>query len=476
MTDKLFVYSSIRELVIRLDLEGKVKKALRVVAYAVLAVSFSILFSGCGKQAAVDPSASKIVVWSFESPDVWVPIQKSFEKANKGYTLVYQQQTFDATYENRALNSILAGQGPDVWAMPNDWVYRHKEKLAPMPDTLNKTIVIDKFVPAVKDSVVIDGKVMAVAPAVEPLVLFYNPALITSAQTAVSANKALSKEQKTQYNGFLTKFSQTWTDFTEAAKLLTVKNGSVVTQAGVAMGTSAITSANDLLYLLMLQNGTEIVADGVNQATYGLPVTTAAGAQDYPGARALDFYASFADPNSANYTWSDSLGNDVSAFGQGKVAFLFGTSRTENVFLQDYPFLKYRKNYVPQVNVESDKIKDYAIFNAFGVTKSSKSGVAWGALSALSATNITDYSSATRKAVSTKKNNYDISIKNRDGSNPESLELATAKSLVKGRYPLEFDSFLRKAIDSVNAKTNTSQGALDLASNKATELLRQETW
>lgn len=452
------------------------KKALRVVAYAVLAVSFSILFSGCGTKTVADPNASKIVVWSFESPDVWVPITRTFEKANKGYTLVYQQQTFDSTYENRALNSILAGQGPDVWAMPNDWVYRHKEKLAPMPDSLSKTIDLNKFVPAVKDSAYINDKVMAVAPAVEPLVLFYNPTLISNAQSSVNANKALTKDQKTQYNNFLTKFSQTWTDFTEASKLLTTKNGSTVTQAGVAMGTNSITSVNDILYLLMLQNDTEIVASGVNQATYNLPTTTAAGAQDYPGARALDFYTSFADPSSVNYAWNDALGNDIDAFGNGKVAFLFGTSRTENTFLQKYPYLKYRKNYVPQINVESDKIRDYAIFNAFGVTKSSKSSVAWGVLSALSVTNSTDYSSATRKTVSTKKSSYDISIKNRDGSNPEALELATAKSLIKGRYPLEFDSFLREAIASVNAKTNTSQGALDLASNKATDLLRQETW
>lgn len=451
------------------------KKALRVAVYAVLAASFSILFSGCGTKTVADPNASKIIVWSFENEDVWVPIAKTFANANKGYTLEYHKQTFDSAYENRVLNSILSGQGPDVWSMPNDWVYRHKEKLAPMPSSL-KTINIDKFVPAIKDSVYINNQVLAVAPSVEPLVLFYNTTLLDNAQTAIGQNKGLNSDQKAQANKFLTQFSLTWTDFSEASKLLTIKNGSAITQAGAAMGTSSTTSADDLLYLLMLQNNTQVVADGVNQATFNLPTTSSTGSKEYPGARALDFYASFADPASANYSWSDSLGNDIDAFGQNKAAFLFGYSRTENLLLQKYPYLKYRKTFVPQVNIESDKIQDYAVFNAFGVTRSSKSSVAWGVLSALAVDNISDFSSATRTTIGTKKSSYDISIKSRTDSNPESLELATAKSLIKGRYPLDFDAYLREAIASVNTKSNSSQGALDLASNKATTLLRQETW
>ena len=456
----------------------KSKKILKIISYVLIAGIFSIALSGCGtKKAATDANANKIVVWSFESEDSWKSVIKTFQSKNKGYTVVYQKQVLDAGYENRVLNSILSTGKPDVWAMPNDWVYRHKDKLAPMPDATAKTINMDKvYVPAIKESVVFDNKIYALSPSAEPLMVYYNPKLFESTMKVVNG-ATKDKDVQKRNTTLLQTVPTTWSDFVETSKLLTIKNGSAVTQAGVAMGTSGITNSADILSLLMLQNETDIVSSDYKQATFNLPKTTSTGSNDIPGKRALEFYTSFSSPSSPNYSWNDSLGSDIDAFGAGKAAMIFGYSSLQNTLLQKYPTFQYKKAFVPQVQVDSTKIKDFATFNAFGVSKLSKStGVSWNLINLLAGESADGYNSANKLYTSKKASSYDVKISNRIAGNPEKLSLATADSLVKGRYPEEFDTYLKNAINAVNAGTQNSQNALDLVSNQITEILRVDTW
>lgn len=454
------------------------KRILKVTSYVLIAGIFSIALSGCGvKKAATDPNANKIVVWSFESEDSWKPIGKAFATKYKGFTIVYQKQVFDASYENRVLNSILSTGKPDVWSMPNDWVYRHKDKLTPIPDATAKTINLDKsYVPAIKDSVFFDSKIYALSPSAEPLMVYYNPKLFSQTLNDLTAT-VKDKNVLSKDTALLQGVPTTWTNFVETSKLLTKKSGDTITQSGVAMGTSGITNSTDILYLLMLQNETDIVSSDHKLATFNLPKATSTGANDIPGKRALEFYTSFTKPSSPNYSWSDSLGNDVDAFGQKKAAMIFGYSSLQNTLLQKYPSLQYKKAYVPQVQVDSSKIKDFATFNAFGVSKLSKNTAnSWNLIFTLMGDPSADYNSANKLFTSSKASSYDISIANRTAGNPEKLALATASSLVKGRYPEEFDANIKNAINSVNAGTQNVQTALDFISNQITEMLRVNTW
>lgn len=454
------------------------KKTFKFLSYIALAAIFSVALSGCGKQTAVDPNANKVYVWGFEDEDAWKLIAKSFTQANKGYIMVYTKQTFDSNYENRTLNSMLSGNGPDVWEMPNDWVYRHKEKLVPMPDTLKKTTNMDnQFVPAIKQSVVFDNNIYALSPSAEPLMLYYNPKIFSQALQNYDDANSKDKEALKRADALLSQPATLWSDLTEAAKLITKKNGGNIELSGLAMGTSNITNAEDLLYLLMLQNGTDILSGDYKLATFNLPKDTATGGSDTPGKRALDFYTSFSDPASPNYSWNDSLGNDVDAFGNGKAAMIFGYSNLQNTLLQKYPNLQYRRAYMPQLQADSSKITDLARFNAFGVSVlSQKPTQSWNLVNLLSTQDADSFNSFSRTYTSQKASQYDTSLTQRQGSNPEKLELATAKSVIKGRYPEEIDQIILKTIAAVNTKTQDSQSALDLAANNATDLLRKESW
>lgn len=447
------------------------------VSYALLAVFFAVTLTGCGRETTTDPNANKIVVWSFETADAWKSVKKSFEKKSGGFEMIYVQETLDSDYENRVLNSILAGEGPDVWAMPNDWVYRHKEKLAPMPDKMTTTLDIEnKYVTALKESVVFDGNIYAMSPYAEPLMVYYNPKIFSTREGELTSNNK-DKDAVKRINALLAEPPKTWTDFTEAARLLTKKDGPIVTQAGVAMGSSQITNATDIIYLLMYQNETDILSADYNSATFNLPKNTSTGTDDIPGKRAFEFYTSFADPLSANFAWHDSFGNDVDAFGTGKVAMIFGYSSLQNSLLQKYPDFRYKKAFVPQLASDASKITDFAKFNAYGASKIGRNPtLAWELINILATEAGGDFNSVNKYYTSVKASSYDISVSNREAGNPEKLSLATAKSLVKGRYPTQFDYYIKNAISSIGAGIQSSQIGVDSAANSINLLLRKETW
>lgn len=453
------------------------KKVLKIFGYCLLAVGFSLVLSGCGTKTST--TSNKVVVWSFEDEDAWQPIIKSFASKNKGYTLAYVKQIPDENYENKVLNSILTDQSPDVWAMPNDWVYRHKDKLSSAPSSITKTLNLDKqFVPSIKESVFFDDNVYALSPSSEPLMVYYNPKLFETALKEFNATDAAKDANvKKQTTALLSEPPSLWSDFTEAARLLTKKDGSNITQAGVAMGTQRISNAADIIYLLMLQNETDIISLDSNLATFNLPKSTSTGADDIPGKRAIEFYTSFANPTSSSYSWNDALGNDVEAFATGKAAMIFGYSSLANTFLQKYPDLKYKKAYMPQLTNDSTKITDFARFTAFGVSKYSKNpNQSWSLINLLVNEQADEFNSATKKYTAKKSTSYDVALKNRTGNSPEKLSLATARSLVKGRYPAEFDFYIKQTVASILAQSVNPGTALDLTANKITELLRKETW
>ena len=139
--------------------------------------------------------------------------------------MVYKKQKLDSDYENRVLNAIASGAGPDVWAMPNAWVFRHTEKLAPMPEGIAKSVNLDKqYVQSIKESVYINDKTYALSPSVEPLMVYYNPSVFSAASKAHNEANKGDKEAIKRANDLLTAPPKTWTDFVEASNIIS-QNG-----------------------------------------------------------------------------------------------------------------------------------------------------------------------------------------------------------------------------------------------------------
>ncbi|MEI8143519.1 MAG: extracellular solute-binding protein [Candidatus Berkelbacteria bacterium] len=452
------------------------KSISKIFGYTAIALIFCIALSGCTSTKST--SRQKIVIWGFESQDAWKTLINQYSTKNKNIDFVYQQQTLDANYENRYLNSILSGNGPDILAMPNETIYRHKDKLAPMPDAQAAKINLDNlFVSAVKQSTFFNQKIYAMTPTAEPLMIYFNPKMMTELQNKFYNNNQ-SREEITKVNLLTDTMPKTWTDWIELAKYLTVKDTTGnITQAGAAIGTDKVLNSQDILYLLMMQNQTQIISDNLKLATFNLPKDTPPAETDYPGRRAMDFYTSFSNSKSDNYIWNDSLGNSLDAFVSGKVAMVFGYSNFQNYLEQKYPEFVYKKAFVPQQSQDADKIVDYAKFNAFAVSKlSANTPLCWLMVQDIAQNNYIDIPSSSNLYTSAKSNNLNTSILDRESNNPERIELASAKSLVRGRYPTEFDQNVRGAIASVNSGSQTSAAALDTAAEIITTYLNKATW
>lgn len=460
------------------------KKISKVISYCAIALLFGVALSSCKKNTPADPAETTIRVWSFEDEDVWKPIIKSYSQKNKGYSIVYTKQALDDQYENKVLNSILSGDGPDVWAMPNDWVYRHKDKLLPLSTAKAiQTIGLDKYTPAIKESVFIDNKIYALSPYAEPMIVYYNDEIFKQAIKDFNTENT-GKENaavRAEASKLLDKPPLTWTDFAQAAKMLTKQDESGnIEISGAAMGTSGVSASSDILYLLMLQNETKIVADNLQAATFNLPQQTPKDTEDTPGQRALDFYSSFADAASDNYTWDGSIENEIDAFAEGQVAMIFGYDSLRNYFSQKYPNFRYKRAAVPQLTNDYTKSVDYAKFNVFGVTAltakyTNKPAKCWGLIQLLAGDSASDFNSALN-VPSSKINDLEIKFDDRDTANPEKISLRTAQSFIKGRYPNEFDQAVRAMIDGVVDGSEDSKTALDLTANNLTQILTKGSW
>lgn len=453
------------------------KTYFKVLAVTFLAIASTLSLTGCG--TILSTSTPTIVVWGFQDEDVFKPIIKDFQSQNKNVNVTYVKKTLDANYENDALNSILSGAGPDVWAIPNDWVYRHKDKLAAMPDTIltdKKIVAKDYFSDIILKDNVLDNKIYGLSPTADVLQVYYNPVLFDNAKTAFNKANQNNEALLVQIDKIFNDFPITWDEFDKIIPYLTAKNGTTISTAGAALGSANnITNSADILSLLMLQNQTKMTSDDLSQATFNLPVKDSANKDVFAGRNAMDFYSSFSNPSSPNYTWNAAQGNDVDAFVQNKVAMIFGYSNLAGYFHQVYPNFDFAQARVPQVG-DTNSIIDYAKYTTFVVPSNSPQQTnAWNFIAQLSTDDASTYRSAT-KEISSRLQEVDVTLKDRGNGAPDNAQLKTATDWNKGRYPVELDNLFKDAINRVEAKSTSSQASLDTAAAKATEYLRRSGW
>lgn len=290
-------------------------------------------------------------------------------------------------YELDSLNMISTNQ-IDVWGIPNNWLPKHSDKLSASNDNMvtNKIEVNaleaykNLYPPSIVQDNVFDGKIYGYPLSVDALVMFSNRAIMSKAVN--NENQKFSQKQ-TQ---LLMDVATNWTDLTAQANLLTQKADGKITQSGLAIGTSDLPASSDLLTLLMLQYGAQMTNSTHTEATFHTALNKFGGFS-YPGAKALDFYTSFAKSNSPNYTFDSSLGDPVRAFAEGKIVYYIDYASASQDIQFINPKLSFTMNGIPQ-QVETKNPVNFLSYETFAVPKSSKNqDMAWGLLQYLTTAN-----------------------------------------------------------------------------------------
>lgn len=304
--------------------------------YLALALAFVMVFSlvGCRTKQAPAPykesERNKLVYYKMNDGADLKPFIDEY-KAIKGNELLdVQVVVFDdlKKYEDRIINELAEGAGPDIFSMPNYWIAKHQKKIAPLPENMMTTKVFgDTFVQVAANDLI---RPQDSTIPTSPLRIYGLPMSVDS--LALYYNKSHFEDKIPQQG----KPSVTWNNFVQDVVKLTKADNSFerFELSGAAIGRADnIKNAVDILYTLLLQYETKFYDQPYTKCTIGSQQGMTNDNKPWsPGVEALNLYTSFGLPAKQQYTWNQYLADplseekEITAFAKGKTSMIFGYS------------------------------------------------------------------------------------------------------------------------------------------------------
>ncbi len=315
-----------------------------------------LLLGGCGcKQTNPNKYSLKLEVWGlFDNQEAFMDIIENYRKINPNISEIsYRKMSVD-TYKKDLVEALASGQGPDIFLIQNNWLPVFADKIIPAPTAVfTEQKFRNDFVDVAANDFLKQGKIYAVPLSVDTLGLYYNKDLFNEAG--------------------ITATPKNWTEFMDAARRLTKINraDNSIIRSGAAIGTAYnINRSTDILNLLMLQNGTEMVDSQARRASFDQAVKS--GDQNVsPGENALNFYTQFANNNNSVYAWNPRMHYSIDAFSEEQAAMMLNYSWQIDVIAAKAPKLNFAVAPVPQL--PNMPAVNYANYWGYAAAKNKKS-------------------------------------------------------------------------------------------------------
>ncbi len=302
-----------------------------------LAVGAFLFMNNRGASVATNGSPApktnknvKLTYWGLWEPEsVMKTLISEYEQANPGVKIEYRQEKSEQ-YRQRLQAALRDGSGPDIFRFHNTWVPMLSTDLAPASrGTLTSADVEKNYYPVVSKDLAKGGQLYGIPFMYEGLALLYNESMLQA------ANAQPPKD---------------WEQVRQLASSLTVKSGTRIERAGIALGTTSnVDNFSDVLATMMLQNS----------GNPGNPVTD-------NERHALTFYTIF---SRVDAVWDDSMPSSTLAFANEKAAMIIAPSWRIFEIQRMNPNLKFGVARLPQL---SDETVTWASYWAEGVSKQSK--------------------------------------------------------------------------------------------------------
>jgi len=402
----------------------------------------------------------------FDEKEALEPIIETYQKQHKNVTIKLVDKD-SAEYETELINALAGGTGPDIFMIHSDWLPKHQDKLAPMPeDYLSVDEYQKTFAPVAAQDLISDNRIWGIPFYIDTLALYYNNALVRK------YNSSLNYQQLSRV---IDNPPQNWNEFIDQTKKLTKKNGSYIIQAGAALGTANnVETAADILALFMLQNNTKMVSEDQKTPTFNLPITKDTGQSVYPGTSALEFYTSFARPNKETYSWNAKMPDSTTVFIQGKTAMMINYAYKMPTIQNQAPDLDFKVVKLPQVK-GVEKRTDFASYWPEVVAKNSKyPQVAWDFLKfATDDVWQMQYCQVTKRISSKISSNSGLYVNQEYRAFGQQVKTAT--SWYKDKTPDKIDQIFKDMISSVVNNNQPAQKAIDAAAESIKTLWRSGT-
>lgn len=272
--------------------------------------------SGQGNQGgdpAPVPAGQQVSLeyWGLWEPsDVMDDVIADYETQNPGVSINYSKQSHQ-DYRERLRNALVSGNGPDLFRYHATWVSMLHEELSPMPSAvMTANEFSSTFYPVALSQLQNRSKQIVGIPLMyEGLALYYNTEIFSTAVVDPPT---------------------TWSELRNLANQLTVRSGSTIQRAGIAMGNASNTEHfSDILAVLLLQNGAQLEQP------------------NSPATRdALQFYTLFAR---SDRVWDDAQPLSSVAFARGDVAMMFAPSWRAHEVKTMNPNLQFKVVPLPQL-------------------------------------------------------------------------------------------------------------------------------
>lgn len=307
---------------------------LKIILFTFLAITLLLGGFAVLKNTLLKPKPQAVTLtwWGlWEDDSVIKPIIADYESKNPLVKINYIKQS-PKDYRERLVNALAKGTGaPDIFRFHNTWTPMLSREFAALPaDVMSQAEFSSRFYPVAARDLTNGGKVIGVPLMIDGLGLYVNEEIFGQAGVPVPA---------------------TWDELRETALALTVRNedGSI-NRAGIALGTTSnVDHWQDILVLMMLQNGADLAK----------PVDKRA--QD-----ALAFYTIFAN---SDKVWDSTLPLSTAAFAAGKTSMYFAPSWRAFDIKKQNPNLSFKIVPVPQLPKSKPDEKDvtWASYWAEGV-------------------------------------------------------------------------------------------------------------
>ncbi len=293
---------------------------------------------------------TEIIFWGVENEQAIRPIIDSYSQVNKIARIAYTQFN-ENNYEKRLVDALAAGRGPDILMFHNTWLTKHYGKVMPLPveSGFSITQMRQLFPQVIEADFTNGGNIYALPIYIDTLAFLYNKDFFDAKGVAMTPKN--------------------WNEFQYVIpRLRELDFGNRIIKAGAAIGGSerSIDKASDLLSLIMLQLGTQMI----NQSGEAEFARTGAD-------KALNFYLQFSNPNSQSYTWNDNLRPSLDNFSQGGAGAIFNYQSAISVIKAKNPYLNLAVSPMLQLAGANQPI-NYADY--WGLTVSNQSqnpGIAW---------------------------------------------------------------------------------------------------
>lgn len=335
---------------------------------AVLLIAFVIfiLTRGNDKKETTGTN-NKIVIWnSFESEENFSQALTQYKAENKDLEIEYVKKD-PSKYETDSINAFAAGNGPDIWVIPNNWLAKHHNKLVTLTESTldakkkktNQAVFEDTFLAAAAQDNIIGNNVFGFPLFMDSLVLFDNPTLrFQKVRDYFNANPNADTGSLSQALG---KAPETWEELGDQINRFG--------QNAIALGDAGtVERSSDILTALMLQYGAQMTSDNKSQALFQTPTNLFGGAA-YPGNKALSFYISFAQKGDPNYTWPATQ-NAYQAFRNGNLLMMIDYSQKQ-IDLKKDTKNSFNISKMPQFK-DTENPVDLAYYQTMTVPKSSQ--------------------------------------------------------------------------------------------------------